>query len=130
MAGNKLSKSATDLRIDKCYELRYQSENAIKHDEWQTYCHKHYGDKSEITYTKYWTEAGNRYKNAWRELLSEQLTPAVNELVNLLQDDNPSIRQKAIDQIFKYTGNDVQKIEHKVEGEINLSWGGEEKEDE
>lgn len=126
MAGNKLSKSATDKRIDKCYELRYQSENAIRHEDWQKYCHQHYGDKSEITYTKYWTEAGNRYKSAWRDMLSAQLTPAVNELINLLQDENPNIRQKAVDQIFKYTGNDVQKIEHKVEGDITLKWGDDE----
>lgn len=127
MAGQKLNKADYEKRVAKCYELRYQTTPSIKHDGedgWIGYCHKHYGDKSEITYTKYWTDAGNIYKSAWKELLAEQLTPAVHELVNLLHDDNANIRQKAIDQIFRYTHNDVQRIEHKIEGDIILSWGG------
>ena len=35
--------------------------------------------------------------------------PAVNELRELLQSDNPQIKQRAIDQIMKYSGNDIQK---------------------
>jgi len=33
----------------------------------------------------------------------------MEELQELLRSDNPMIKQKAIDQIVKYTGNDVQK---------------------
>ena len=39
--------------------------------------------------------------------------PAVQELVKLLADENPKIRSRAIDQIMKYTGNDITKQEIK-----------------
>jgi hypothetical protein len=47
----------------------------------------------------------------------------MNELFTLLSDEDPKIRQRAIDQIVKYTGNDIQKIEAKVTGNIQLNWG-------
>ena len=37
------------------------------------------------------------------------LRPAMVELQELLRSDNPLVKQRAIDQIIKYSGNDVQK---------------------
>ena len=54
MAGNKLSKSETDARVDKCLELRYNLEKPMLHREWIAFCKKEYGDKSEKQYTAYW----------------------------------------------------------------------------
>jgi hypothetical protein len=51
------------------------------------------------------------------------LDPAMNELFTLLASDDEKIKQRAIDQIVKYTGNDIQKIEAKIQGDIRLSWG-------
>ena len=51
------------------------------------------------------------------------LDPAMNELFTLLASDDEKIKQRAIDQIVKYTGNDIQKIEARVEGNIQLNWG-------
>ena len=123
MAGKKLNKSETDLRVGKCYDLRYNSPKAIYHKEWIEYCHQNYGDKSELQYTQYWMSAGEVHENTWKEKLQKQLDPAVNELVKLLGDEDPKVRQRAIDQIFKYTGNDVEKIEAKVDANIVLTWG-------
>jgi hypothetical protein len=125
MAGHKLPKSETDSRIEKCYELRYIQDNKILFKDWITYCHQTYGDKSEQQYTAYWTDAKHKYEEHWREKLSKTLDPAVDELILLLADEDPKIRQRAIDQIFKYTGNDIEKIEAKVQGEIQLNWGNE-----
>jgi hypothetical protein len=40
-----------------------------------------------------------------------------------LASDDEKIKQRAIDQIIKYTGNDIQRIEAKIEGNIVLNWG-------
>ena len=53
MAGNKLPKSETDARIEKCYELRYEQNDGISYKEWINYCHENYNDKSEQQYTAY-----------------------------------------------------------------------------
>jgi hypothetical protein len=53
------------------------------------------------------------------------LDPAMNELILLLADEDPKIRQRAVDQIVKYTGNDIQKIEANIQGNVVLSWGNE-----
>jgi hypothetical protein len=47
----------------------------------------------------------------------------MNELFGLLASEDEKIRQRAIDQIVKYTGNDITKIEAKVQGNIVLNWG-------
>lgn len=123
MAGKKLPKSETDARIAKCYELRYESTHKYGFKQWIDYCHEHYEDKSEQQYTAYWTAAGQQYQEYWKEKLSQTLDPAVDELIRLLADESPKIRQRAIDQIMKYTGNDIERIEAKVQGDINLNWG-------
>ena len=54
--------------------------------------------------------------------------PAMDSLFELLASDDEKIRQRAIDQIVKYTGNDIDKIEAKIDGNIELSWGEQDKE--
>jgi len=123
MAGNRITKAENDERVDKCLELRFQSNDPILQKEWVKYCHKHYGDKSEQTYHKYWSDAKDKYEEQWRAKLSKMLDPAMNELYNLLSSDDEKIRSRAVDQIMKYTGEDIQRIEAKVEGNIQLNWG-------
>ena len=123
MAGTKLTHTEVDERVDKCLELRYQSNDAILFKGWIKYCHKHYGDKSEQQYSKYWADAKAKYEEQWRAKLSKMLDPAMDTLYELLASDDEKIRQRAIDQIVKYTGNDIDKIEAKIDGNIELSWG-------
>lgn len=125
MAGKKLTKNETDARVEKCYALRYNSDNKLGFKEWIQYCHKHYNDKSEQQYSAYWASATSLYQEHWREKLSKQLDPAIDTLIELLGDRNAKIRQRAVDQIMKYTGNDIQQIEAKIQGEVRLSWGNE-----
>ena len=54
------------------------------------------------------------------------LDPAMGQLLGLLGSDDEKVRQRAVDQIVKYTGNDIEKIEAKIEGNIELNWGEEE----
>ena len=123
MAGTKLTKAETDGRVDKCLELRYEANDPILFKEWIKYCHNNYGDKSEQQYSKYWSDARNTYEERWRAKLNKMLDPAMNSLFELLASDDEKIRQRAIDQIVKYTGNDIDKIEAKIDGNIELSWG-------
>ena len=123
MAGNKLTKAETDERVDKCFELRFKTDPPMLQKEWIKYCKKEYGDKSEQQYHKYWSDAKEKYDELWRGKLNKMLDPAMNELMSLLADDDAKVRQRAIDQIVKYTGNDIEKIEAKIEGNITLNWG-------
>ena len=123
MAGVKLTKVETDERINKCLELRYTPGDPILHKDWIRYCHKEYGDKSEKQYSAYWTKAKEQYDEKWRTKLNSLLDPAMGQLLGLLGSDDEKIRQRAVDQIVKYTGNDIEKIEAKIEGTIELSWG-------
>ncbi len=125
MAGDKLTKPEVDARVDKCMELRFQANDPIMFREWIKYCHKTYGDKSEQQYATYWQMANDRYQEGWKAKLNKMLDPAMNELFALLASDDEKIKQRAIDQIVKYTGNDIQKIEAKIEGNIQLNWGTE-----
>ena len=107
------SRRLTDIevqrRVDRCFDLRYKAEKPILQREWIELCRKAYGDKSIPTYTHYWMKAKNDYDEQWRANLEGMLRPAMLELQQLLNSDNPMIKQKAIDQIIKYSGNDVQK---------------------
>ena len=124
MSKDRLNNAEVQERVDKCYELR-NGDRKMKHVEWTKYCHENYGDKSEMQYTQYWSKSGERYQENWKEKLGKAIDPAVNELYILLSSEDEKIRQRAIDQIFKYTGNDIikQEIEHK--GEITINWGDE-----
>jgi len=123
MPGTKLSQAEVDSRVQTCYDLRFNSNDGLTHKKWIAYCKENYGDKSEIQYSNYYAKASELYKDSWREKLSKQLDPAVNTLIELLASEDEKIRQRAVDQVMKYTGHDIQQIEAKVEGEITLSWG-------
>jgi hypothetical protein len=123
MAGSKLTHTEVDERVAKCYELRFVANDPILQKEWIKYCHKNYGDKSEQQYHAYWSAAKEKYDEMWRAKLDKMLDPAMNELFGLLVSEDEKIRQRAIDQVVKYTGNDIQRIEAKVQGNIVLNWG-------
>ena len=129
MAGIKLTNAEINKRVDKCLDMRYNASSPCLQREWITYCHEAYGDKSEQQYHAYWAMARERYEENWRAKLSKMLSPAMDELFRLLADEDPKIRQRAIDQVVKYTGNDVEKIEAKIDGNITLNWGDESSED-
>ncbi len=122
MAGDKLPNSEINKRVEACYTLRYENNEPFKFKHWIEYCHKHYGDKSEQTYTTYWSKSKNLYDDSWKERLNKLLGPATDELTRLLADEDPKVRQRAIDQIVKYTGNDIQKIEADIKGDITVSF--------
>jgi hypothetical protein len=62
------------------------------------------------------------YDNAWRERLTKLLDPAVNELTRLLASEDEKIRQRALDQVMKYNGEDIQKIQAEIKGDIEVSF--------
>ena len=126
MAGKKLTHTEVDERVDACLKLRYHSEEACLQKDWIRYCHENYGDKSEQQYHAYWAAAKEKYEEQWRSKLSRLLDPAMNELFSLLADEDSKVRQRAVDQVMKYSGNDIEKIEAKIEGNITLNWGDEE----
>ena len=123
MAGDKLPNSEINKRVEACYHLRYENEEPFKFKHWIEYCHKHYGDKSEIQYTAYWSKSKNLYDDSWKERLNKLLGPATDELTSLLADDDPKIRQRAVDQIMKFTGVDIQRIQAEVSGDIKVNFG-------
>lgn len=111
MAGKKLPNSVVDERVRTCYELRFGSNSTFTHVEWIAYCKEHYKDKSEQQYTDYWMKASNLNKEYWREKLDAHISPAVDRMIELLASEDEKVVQKAIEQIFKYTGNDVERID-------------------
>ncbi len=123
MAGNKLTKGETDARVKECHKRRFEDNTPFGVKDWIQYCHKTYGDKSEQQYTAYWMSAGELYEEAWKDKLKKMLKPATDELFSLLASEDEKIRQRAIDQIMKYTGNDIQKVEATVESNINITFG-------
>jgi len=126
MAGKKLTHTEVDERVDKCLELRYQTNDPILFRDWIKYCHKHYGDKSEQQYSAYWASARDKYEEGWKAKLNKMLDPAMDTLIELMADDDARIRSRAVDQIVKYTGNDIEKIEAKIDAKVELKWGDEE----
>jgi len=126
MAGNRLSERETKDRIMKAYDLRYNAEVPIRQEEWVRMCHTLYGDKSEQQYCQYFTQAREVWENGLQNKLEQMLEPAANQLRELLNDPNPSIRQRAIDQIMKYTGRDIERKLIKAEVQnYNIQFGEE-----
>ena len=124
MAGNRLTADEVESRVLQCYELRFNSNDGLGIKKWLQYCHENYNDKSEQQYTDYWMKAGERYKEGWRELLNKQLTPAVLTIIELLGSEDEKVRQRAVDQIMKYTGNDIEKVEANVSlTQVKTNWG-------
>jgi hypothetical protein len=130
MAGSKLNKTETDKRVQECYDKRYNQTPPIGVKHWIEYCHETYGDKSEQQYTHYWMSAKEIYEETWRSKLESQLDPAMDKLMELLNHPNPQISQRAVDQVLKYTGNSVDKVEANVNLQsVKLSWGNNETKD-
>jgi len=125
MAGQKLSNAEIEARVDTCLNLRYNLDKPMLFREWIKYCHKHYNDKSEKQYTAYWSKAKERYEEGWRAKLNNMLEPAMDTLVGLMYSEDEKVRQRAVDQVVKYTGNEIEKIEAKIEANIELNWGDE-----
>jgi len=126
MAGNMLSNTEVMERNLQCYKMRYEQEGHFKQKDWIKYCHETYGDKTEQQYCKYWSNAKKIYDEGWKERLSKLLGPAVDELTRALASEDEKIRTRAVDQIMKYTGNDIQKIQADVRGDININFGNDE----
>ena len=119
MPGEKVSKQELTEIVEKAYDLRYnQNYTQIKYVKWAKKEYK----KSEQQCCQYYLKAKHHHTTMWKDLLEKQLTPAVEELIRLMADDNPKIRQRAIDQIVKYTGNDIQKIQAEIKGDIQVSF--------
>lgn len=125
MAGNRLPQTEVDKRIRECYDLRFNNNNIFRHKAWIEYCHENYNDKSEQQYTDYWMKAGEMYQESWKEMLNKQLGPATQELIRLLADENPKVRDAAIAKIFRYTGNDIEKNETILTQKIEVKWADE-----
>ena len=121
MAGLKMTDAEINERVELCFDMRYKQ--GTRQVDWVKYCHEHYGDKSEKTYTSYWIKSKDKYNDGWREKLSKQLDPAVNTLIELMASDDEKIRQRAIDQIFRYTGEEEFKVAVSGQLDIQLNWG-------
>jgi hypothetical protein len=111
MAGKRITKDENRDRVDLCYQFRFIDKKPFKVKEWLDYCSMHYPDKSVQTHTKYWADAGKIYEAEWKEKLNRSLNPAVNELLALMSNEDPKVRQRAVDQIMKYSGHDIIKQE-------------------
>ena len=119
------TKTEVDKRSKECYLLRYETTPAITQEKWVEYCHEKYNDRSEQQYCAYWAKAKDLYDNNWKDRLQRLLGPAVDELTRALASEDEKIRTRAIDQIMKYTGNDIQKIQAEVSGEVKITFGDE-----
>jgi len=124
MAGERISDKHLKERIDKAYDLRYNQ--GYTQDRYVKWAKDNYGDKSEQQYCQYFLKAREVYEASWKDLLEKQLQPATEELIRLLADENPKVRDGAIAKIFKYTGNDITKVQADIKGEINISFGSDE----
>ena len=121
MSGIKLTSGEVNERVESCFDLRYKQ--GYKQKQWIKYCHETYNDKSEKQYHQYWIKSKDLYDESWRDKLNKQLDPAVNTLIGLLASDDEKIRQRAVDQIIKYTGNDELKVAVNGQLDISLNWG-------
>ena len=117
------SKTEVEQRARECYKLRYENTPSIGQGQWVEYCHENYGDRSEQQYCAYWAKAKEMYDEGWKERLEKMLGPATDELFRLLASEDEKIRQRSIDQIMKYTGNDIQKLQAEVKGDIQVKFG-------
>ena len=127
MAGIKMTDAEINERVELCFDMRYKQ--GTRQVDWVKYCHEHYDDKSEKTYISYWIKSKDKYNDGWREKLNKQLDPAVNTLIGLLVSDDEKIRQRAVDQIMKYNGEDEIKVAISGQMDIKLNWGDAETEE-
>lgn len=115
MAGDKLSDKEVHDRVMEAYRLRYLSEKPIRQEDWVKHCHEIYGDKSEQQYCQYFTKARDVYEGNWKEKLHKMLDPATRRIEDLLNSDNPNDYKEGVRMVYKYTGNEIDKSESKVE---------------
>lgn len=120
MAGIKLSDKELQEIVKEAYELRYNQN--YTQERYVKYAKEKY-NKSEQQCCQYFLKAKDYHYDVWKDLLEKQLTPAVQELIRLMADGDPKVRQRAVDQIMKYTGNDVQKIQAELKGDIKVNFG-------
>ena len=107
---NRLTDIEIQNRVDECIQLRYHNpDRPILQREWVDYCRDRYGDKSVPQYINYWMKAKSEYEEVWKGKLEGLIEPAIQELRQGLNSDNHYVKSKTIDQIFKYSGNDVQR---------------------
>lgn len=121
--GKRVTAAEAKKRVELCYQKRFVDEKPITIKEWIEFCKEEYPDKSGMTYTKIWADAGEKYENDWKSRLKKLLTPAVEKLQMALESEDEKIRQRAIDQVMKYTGNDIQRVQAEVKSEIKVSFG-------
>jgi hypothetical protein len=112
------SKTEVEKRAKECYRLRYETTPPYTQEKWVKHCHEVYGDRSEQQYCAYWAKAKDMYEEGWKELLHKQLTPATEELIRLLADENPKVRADAVKMVYRYTGNEV--IKQQIEGSLDI----------
>jgi len=125
MAGTRITKDDYDKRVKTCYSFRFLKSEPFGVKDWIEDCEEHYPDKSQQQYTKMWADAGDLYQEGWKEKLNKMLGPATDELFRLLASEDEKIRQRAIDQVLRYTGNEVQKIQAEVQQTIKVNFGEE-----
>ena len=117
------SKTTVEQRAKECYRLRYESTPSITQEKWVEYCHEHYGDRSEQQYCAYWAKAKEMFDDAWKNRLNTMLGPATQRIQDLLDSDNPNDYKEGVRMVYKYTGNDVERINAEVKGDIKVSFG-------
>lgn len=110
----RLSNIEVQRRVDECFDLRFNADKPILQRQWIDHCKEKYGDKSIPTYQHYWNLAKQEHDERWRGTLEGLLEETVVALQEGLRSDNHYTRSKTIDQIMKYSGNDVQKHMHLI----------------
>jgi len=119
---SRLTNVEIQRRVDDCILLRYKADKPILQREWLDYCDSNFGDKSKPQYLNYWMTAKEQYEEGWRGNLENLIEPAIDVLRQGLSSDNHYVRSKTIDQIWKMSGNDIQK--HLIKGQIeNITIG-------
>lgn len=120
MAGSRLPQDAYDSRVQTCYTLRFENDQPFGVKEWLQFCDKQYGDKSQQQYTKIWSDAGDIYNIEWKDRLQQLLGPATEKIAEHLYGPDGRLSDAAIAKIFKYTGNEIEKIDSNIKQEVNF----------
>ena len=126
MAGTKLTDAEVRERILEAYHNRYERTPPMKQEEYVKWAKERYGDKSEQTYCNYFTRARDVVNERWDQRLDDLLTPAIQELGELLTNPDARIRQKAVDQVVEYAGRKIKNVKTDITSngkEINIGFG-------
>lgn len=126
MAGTKLTDAEVRERILEAYHNRYERTPPMKQEEYVKWAKERYADKSEQTYCNYFTRARDVVNERWDQRLDDLLTPAIQELGELLTNPDARIRQKAVDQVVEYAGRKIKNVKTDITSngkEINIGFG-------